>query len=453
MSHPTSPSSGSGPLAPVSGLLARLRRILPWPTRLQPVRDLRSETHKVQLDLVRRALGRDGLGGDPAAAAGDAYLAHPSRVLVLADDVDVVDEFFASQPAVYDGPGRVVEEPVGELRLYDLPGASGGGAVDLELTLTELDDQLGEGRVRPDHIVYVTPKGAGALCPAEEPDLPPRPRPVPPLNPESSAGQDIRVSVVDTGWYGEAATNPATPWLSKGVEGDLEEVDPEAIHPYAGHGTFVAGIVRCQAPAVTIEVEGCLTQAGTCYESDIIRELNEAMLDPEQPDLISISAGTYTRKNLGMLGFEELAAEHHLNDGESAVLVVAAAGNNSDSRPFFPAAYDYVVAVGSVDADLKVSDFSNFGPWVNVYACGRDLVNAFPSGRYTCYEPAYKGEVRTFTGLARWCGTSFSTPVVTGAIAARMIKGKVSARESRDLLIASGKPVNDAKAKGRVSVG
>jgi hypothetical protein len=105
---------------------------------------------------------------------------------------------------------------------------------------------------------------------------------------------------------------------------------------------------------VTIEVEGCLTQAGTCYESDIIRELNEAMLDPEQPDLISISAGTYTRKNLGMLGFEELAAEHHLNDGESAVLVVAAAGNNSDSRPFFPAAYDYVVAVGSLGQRVRM---------------------------------------------------------------------------------------------------
>jgi subtilisin family serine protease len=102
--------------------------------------------------------------------------------------------------------------------------------------------------------------------------------------------------------------------------------------------------------------------------------------------------------------------------------VVAAAGNDSSSSPFWPAAFEWVTGVGSVDANGHLSDFSNYGDWVNVYARGRDLVNAFPSGTYTCYEPQniHNGvpDVRHFSSLAQWSGTSFSTPVVTGLIAA-----------------------------------
>ena len=41
------------------------------------------------------------------------------------------------------------------------------------------------------------------------------------------------------------------------------------IGPYVGHGTFVAGIVRCLAPAAAMEIEGVLKHAGAVYESDI----------------------------------------------------------------------------------------------------------------------------------------------------------------------------------------
>ena len=85
-----------------------------------------------------------------------------------------------------------------------------------------------------------------------------------------------------------------------------------------------------------------------------------------------------------------------------------------------------MVGVGSLDADGKKSEFSNYGRWVDVWAQGSDLVNAFPTGRYTTYEPQTPpGIVRDFTGLAKWSGTSFATPIVTGAIAAYMSKHKV----------------------------
>jgi hypothetical protein len=258
--------------------------------------------------------------------------------------------------------------------------------------------------------------------------------------------------VVDTGWWAPCAQDADTPWL-KGVTGDAEKIDTAAIGPYAGHGTFVSGVVRCLAPACRVEVEGFLTRGGAVYESEIVRQLDEAMLDADRPQLITISAGTHTRNDLALLSFEVLAGLHGLIDGDRGPLVVAAAGNDGHDAPFWPAAFDWVVGVGSLNADGTLSDFSNYGPWVNAYAQGRNLVNAFPTGTYTCYEPLHHGEVRHFTGLAQWSGTSFATPVVTGAIAAYMSTHHASARHARDQLLKAGKPLQDKRAGSIVALG
>ena len=453
----------SGPPAERSSLLARLlrplRRLLPWwppgPGPKQNPEDLKDATSRVQFQLIERAFG--GVGGlrvSRSEDADEAYICHPGRVLASRDDgVRRLNAFFEGRKDEYIGPGRV-KEVVGDLVNYEIPSRRDSRASDVDRLLVELTrENDGVDVARPDHIVYLTPKGVGQLCPAVEPELPLGKGPVPPPTDDKRAGAGIRVSVVDSGWYADAETNPDTPWLAGNIEGDLETVNPADIHPYAGHGTFVAGVIRCLAPATYIEIEGVLTNAGAVYESEITQELNEAMTDRDRPQLISISAGCRTRGDLGLLGFEALAKKYDLTEGEAAVLVVAAAGNDSTDRRFWPAAYPWVLSVGALDEDMCVSDFSNYGDWVDVYAHGRDLVNAFPTGTYTCHEPAHVGEVRSFTGMAQWSGTSFATPVVTGLIAAYMSQHRVSSRDARDALIGAGRQVTDPGGLKRPVVG
>jgi hypothetical protein len=187
----------------------------------------------------------------------------------------------------------------GELVRYLLPERRDGQTVPEVLDLLE-EAGLARGAVSPDHWVHVSPGGGGGnACPAVEPMETGLKEPWPPEAPQRKKSCEVSVVVVDTGWHPPAATDPRTPWTHD-IEGDDELNGPD-LRPYAGHGTFVAGVVRCLAPGTDIEVEGIMPHGGACYESDIARELNEALSDPERPQLISISAGTYTRRNLGLL--------------------------------------------------------------------------------------------------------------------------------------------------------
>ena len=87
------------------------------------------------------------------------------------------------------------------------------------------------------------------------------------------------------------------------------------------------------------------------------------------------------------------------------VALVAAAGNDSVNRVNYPAAYEGVVAVASVDASRQQLYFSNRGPQVAVAAPGYEVVAAWPGQKFV--------EVS---------GTSGSTALVSGVIAALLSK-------------------------------
>lgn len=281
---------------------------------------------------------------------------------------------------------------------------------------------LGPWIAAPDLVHHVTTSSA---CPATEPEPPGGEtvgmggsgRPVPKVNRRASAGTGVKVAVIDTGFRESVLKEHSPSWL-QGVTG--EEEDPTLVGHYRGHGTFVAGVVRAMAPASQVHVHRLLTTNGAEFESDLIPRMVAALRT--DPDIISMSAGVNLKDttrsghqwtSIGLRVFNEV----HLQP--TRTLFVCAAGNDGGPGPFEPASQGWPVAVGALDPSGALAGYSNRGPWVDVYARGSEVVNAYPDGVYH-YEESTRPAVTFDSGLARWSGTSFATPLVAGLVAARM---------------------------------
>jgi hypothetical protein len=311
--------------------------------------------------------------------------------------------------------------------------------------LDRLDRELGPGVATPDHILYVCPES----CPATEPFEVPAGTvdPVPPPGLNARGGQPCRgvyqpecdgngvfISIVDTGLMKDAAAGH--PWLA-GVHGREEDTyavssdGQQTIVPYAGHGTFVAGVARCMAPRAGAYVERAFDIAGANYETMLPASLADAL--DRRPDILVFTFCTSTRLDRSLVTFDDFF-DTRIRDMKG-LLVVAPAGSDGHNRPMWPAAYREVLSVGALSANWRDRAwFSNYGKWVDVYAPGQDLINAFPSGTYVCTEPPV-GQIREFHRMAKWNGTSFSTPIVAGLIAARMSGTGENAQQAADSLM------------------
>jgi subtilisin family serine protease len=81
--------------------------------------------------------------------------------------------------------------------------------------------------------------------------------------------------------------------------------------------------------------------------------------------------------------------------------------------------------------------FSNYGSWVDVYAPGERIVNAYPRLRYRTMARGHKRD--TSAGVVRWSGTSFATPIVAGLVAARISRTGESGRLAAQVLLAAAR--------------
>lgn len=273
--------------------------------------------------------------------------------------------------------------------------------------------------------------------------------------PVSSGDSDgMKVAVIDTGIERPVRTDG---WLA-GVPRTADDpstapnesnVDPLDVDPLdglldfsAGHGTFVSGIVAQVAPGADITVYRALTTAGTGSEIDVACALIHAVRDGAQ--IVNLSLGTQTlsdQPSLALAAALEVVAEHE-RDTSSETLIVAAAGNFGNTAPTWPAAFRRVVSVGSLTSDLRPSTFSSRGWWLDCATVGEGILSTYVQGEQS---PAFTDDPETFgpNAFARWTGTSFAAPQVSGAVARIAQEQGISARRAYAQLLAAGRPLPD----------
>jgi subtilisin family serine protease len=245
-------------------------------------------------------------------------------------------------------------------------------------------------------------------------------------------GAGVTVGIVDTGMWDQVPTFHQD-WLHDYLiqPGDVDALfrpGSTDLDLQAGHGTFVAGVLRQAAAGVGLDPFQLLSPAGLADESQLAGALTQ--FDFDTVSIVNLSLGCQTSDNL---------PSQPLADAVSAVpedvLLVAAAGNAGNNRPNYPAALSQVVAVAAAEKSangLALSPYSNFGPWVDACAPGR-WHSTYVTG--TMPLPGVGGIL--YDGYATWTGTSFATPFVAGALARHMAENKVSAAQARSDLIDS----------------
>ena len=131
----------------------------------------------------------------------------------------------------------------------------------------------------------------------------------------------------------ERAPNSADVWdVERDGYGDAE----------SGHGTFIAGLLLQVAPAASVYAAKVLDSHGVGDDASVAAAMEQL---PNDIDIINLSLGGYTDHDAAPLAIATAMQAM----GQQHRVVVAAAGNHGASRPFWPAAFDEVLAVGAVD--------------------------------------------------------------------------------------------------------
>lgn len=239
--------------------------------------------------------------------------------------------------------------------------------------------------------------------------------------PEDAAGDQVRVGVVDTKLY---SGSPAATLQS----------------PFAGHGTFVRGLIQALAPAARIEVNPALDGQAEAKAWDVAKAIASFA---GQVDILNLSFACRT-----LDGRPPLIIERAIEALGPGVLVIAAAGNHGadpdySRAPMWPAALPGVVAVGALDSTDLPASFSPNTAWITCLARGERLLSDYPKALVNLHaetdttfsEPTV---ATRFNGSARWSGTSFSAAVVSGAVAAATVPGTKDARLAFEELLGVG---------------
>ncbi|UZN02275.1 S8 family peptidase [Cellulomonas sp. S1-8] len=310
-----------------------------------------------------------------------------------------------------------------------------------------------QGRGHAVSMSYVTPLGGRPIMKPNSGEFAPQVADFPAYQAAGPRyGEGVVVAVIDTGVTqdprsdGWLADVPRVAHDDASTAHDDSNIDPLDAEPrdgwldvYAGHGTFVAGVVARVAPGAEIRVYKAVGPGGAGCELDVASALIRAVRDGAH--VVNLSLGTQTLFGEASVPLGvALDVVREIEDERGSVsVIVASAGNYGDAVPTYPAAFGRVVAVGGLTAELRPTTWSSRGPWVDISTVGEDVVSTYVEGRQN---PAFgSGAEFGENPFARWVGTSFAAPQVAGAIARTMTELGVSGPEAVNALLAAGKPV------------
>jgi len=370
----------------------------------------------------------DDGGKQPTVLHGKGFLYRPRQILM--DTTDAAATEFVVAELIRLG-GTANEQSDASFAAVDLPVRA--WVMPAHMNLPALVTELRRARqgqpvpnVALNHVLSGEPDYHGG--PAGEP------RSAEPFSESRYAsGEDVApsVAVLDTGY--DPAVQQLHPGLSWRLEYHATDVEDAVLPsgylaPEGAHGTFIDGIFMRMAPQARIRQVKVLDPAGVGDDQTIALELAKAARVGIQ--VINLSLGGYTQDDLPPLATS--AAIARLTD----TVVVAAAGNNANDRKFFPAALDGVIAVGALDTrdpDQPPSRaaFSNYGPWVDVYAPGVRILSTYLDATWKLpQDPA----PRLIDGYAHWSGTSFAAPQVAAMIASAIPQAGTASQAAAQVL-------------------
>ncbi|HET6379520.1 MAG TPA: S8 family serine peptidase [candidate division Zixibacteria bacterium] len=220
----------------------------------------------------------------------------------------------------------------------------------------------------------------------------------------STGGSNV-IAVLDTGvWKGHP---DLTGKLVDGYDFVNEDSNPADDN---GHGTWVSGIIAARVNdnygvagiswSDKIMPVKVMNERGSGYTSDLIEGLRWAA--DHGADIINMSIGGYPSSS----SLHEAIKYAYSKD----IVLVGAAGNNRIEQSHYPASFPEVISVTATQEDDEFTNWSNYGPLVDVSAPGASILTT-NCDRNSVSQCMYAGRHIIISG------TSFATPNVAGVAA------------------------------------
>ncbi len=249
----------------------------------------------------------------------------------------------------------------------------------------------------------------------------------------------VTVATIDTGV--DLAHPELTPALDLTRDYDFVS-DDDAANDLNGHGTHVAGIIAAAsdnatgvagtAPGVKvvpIKVIGRYSGSNADFVDGLYYAADLGV------DVVNMSLGT-TAADLGAGGVALMqeAVDYAYSKG---VVMVAAAGNESNTDVYYPGACDHVICVSATDQTDTLASYSNYGSPIDITAPGGGSTAA--TGILSTYT---SGGLHTYVYMS---GTSMASPFV--AATAALLKSHVPAATADEIetaLLSSARDIGTA---------